>query len=79
MKTIAITIGEDVLQRIDEFVAKNGPKAGNRSNFIRLAVQDYLSRLERLAEEERETEIFRRHRKQLHREAIALVKEQAKL
>lgn len=77
MKTIAVTIEEDMLKRIDHFASERGSKAGRRSNFIRKAVQDYLSRLERLAEEERETEIFRRHRKLLHRQAVVLVKEQA--
>ena len=73
MKTIAISVDEDMLRRID------GLGTGvNRSQLIRKAVQEYLAHLERVAEEEREREIFKRHRRKLERQAIALVKEQAK-
>ena len=47
MKTIAITIEEDILQRIDKLASQSSGAAGNRSRFIR--------------------------------EALALIKEQAKL
>ncbi len=77
MKTIAITIDEDILIRIDK-LAGNGDGGGNRSKVIREAVREYLSRVEQVAEEGREGEIFRRHRTQLRRQAVALVKEQAK-
>lgn len=73
MKTIAISIDEDMLRRIDLLGA-----ATNRSQLIRKAVQEYLTHLERVGEEEREREIFKRHRRTLERQAIALVKEQAK-
>jgi len=71
MKTIAITIDDDVLNRIDHV-------AGNRSEFIRKAVHDYLAQIERLEEEQRERKVFKQNRERLRREAIALVKEQAK-
>ena len=73
MKTIAISIDEDMLRRIDRLSV-----GVNRSQLIRKAVQDYLTHLERIAEEEREREIFKRNRGRLERQAIALVKEQAK-
>ena len=79
MKTIAITIDDYMLQRIDHIVADNGVTRRNRSQIIRQAIQEYLERMERLAEEEREREIFQRHRQRLARQATALVKEQAKL
>lgn len=79
MKTIAITIDEDMLQRIDRLVAAGAAAARNRSQIIRQALQEFVARRERLAEEEREREIFRRHRQRLARQANALVKEQAKL
>ena len=79
MKTIAITIDEHTLHRIDHFVAAGGATSRNRSQIIRQAVQEYLERRERLAEEEREREIFQRHRQRLARQAAALVKEQARL
>ena len=78
MKTIAITIDEHTLQRIDRFVADEATDHKNRSQIIRLAIREYAERLERKAEEEREREIFRRHRQRLTRQATALVKEQAK-
>ena len=77
MKTIAITIEEDSLERIDR-LNMQGAEASNRSRVISTAVKEYLQRVERLAEEEREREIFRRNRGKLSRQAEALVKEQAK-
>lgn len=77
MKTIAIAIDENVVQRIDHFVAEGGTVWRNRSQIIRQAVQEYVERLERLAEEERERAIFRKHRQRLAHQAEALVKEQA--
>ena len=76
MKTIAITIEEDILERIDRLNSERA-EAPNRSRVIRTAVKEYLQRVERLAEEEQEREIFRRHRGKLSRQAAALVKEQA--
>ena len=79
MKTIAITIEEDTLQRIDKLASKNSAVSGNRSRFIREALQEHLSRVERQADDEHEREIIKRHRKLLQQEALALIKEQAKL
>jgi len=76
MKTIAITIEDELLNRIDN-VAGRLPQRTNRSKVIREAVRDYLSRMERASEEEREQEIFRTNRKLLARQAAALLKEQA--
>jgi hypothetical protein len=41
-------------------------------------VREHVSRLERLAEEEREAAIIRRHAGRLAREAARLVRDQAK-
>lgn len=70
MKTIAITIDEAMLQRVDRMAA-------NRSELIRAAVKEYLDRLERAAAEEHEAAVFRRHRTRLERDARAAVVEQA--
>jgi metal-responsive CopG/Arc/MetJ family transcriptional regulator len=78
MKTIAITIEEDILDRIDRIAGRDRTHGNNRSHFIREAVRHYLERIERETEEEREREIFRRHRGRLARQAAALIKEQAK-
>ena len=77
MKTIAITIDDDTLRRIDE-LTESSSSAGNRSQFIREAVRERLRQIERLSEEKREKEIFRRNRQRLQRQALALIKEQAK-
>ena len=76
MKTIAISMDENLLRGIDRFAAS---RTGlNRSRVIRDAVGRYLSDVERLAEEDRESEIFRKNRSRLARQTAALVKEQAK-
>jgi len=77
MKTIAITIDDDILDRIDHLMERL-PQRTNRSKIIREAVREYLVRVERTHEEEREREIFRKNRKLLERQAEVLVKEQAK-
>jgi metal-responsive CopG/Arc/MetJ family transcriptional regulator len=76
MKTIAITIDEETLARVDRLAGRGGGK--NRSQVIRRAVHDYVSRAERMAEHEREDAIVRRHRARLARQAAALVRQQAK-
>lgn len=76
MKTIAITIDDDTLERM----ARIGGRAGamNRSALVREAVRQYVSRLERAADEEREASIMRRHRARLDKQAHAAVRMQAK-
>jgi metal-responsive CopG/Arc/MetJ family transcriptional regulator len=76
MKTIAITIDEDTLRRIDKANSATGSTNANRSLFIREAIKDHLSRIEKAAEEAREGHIFKRNRRKLHRQAVALIKEQ---
>ena len=77
MKTIAITIDEETLERIGRLSARVGAAGRNRSQLIREAVKDYVARLERTAEEEREAAIVRRHRVRLARQATAAIKTQA--
>ena len=78
MKTIAITIDDDTLQRVDRLVGLNSQAGYGRSRVIRQAVREYVARLERVAEEQHEAAIVRRHRGRLARQASALVREQAK-
>lgn len=78
MKTIAITIEEPMLERVDRLASGPGRKKRNRSQIIREAVREYVSRVEQLAQEEREAAIVRRHRVPLARQAQALVRAQAK-
>ena len=78
MKTIAITIDEGVLDRVDRLAARKGGTGGNRSRLIGQAVSEYIARLEGLADDERESAIVRRHRGHLDRQARALVRAQTK-
>ena len=78
MKTIAITIDEPTLKRIDRLKAESTIPFKSRSEVIRQAALEFVSRLESLAEEERERNIFRRKRKRLNRQSLELIKEQAK-
>ena len=78
MKTIAITIDEATLASVDRLVGRERRAGKNRSQLIRQAVADYISRLERLAEDQREDLILRRHRGRLARQTSALVRAQAK-
>ncbi len=79
MKTIAITIEESALEQIDCLARRGRGKRRNRSKLIRQALQEYMDRLERQAQEEREREIYHRHHRMLNRQAAALIREQAKL
>lgn len=79
MKTIAISIDESALERIDRISVPGRKKRRNRSEVIRRAVQEYIARLERMAQEEKEDKIIRRHHRKLNRQAAALIREQAKL
>ena len=72
MKTIAISIDDETIARVDRL------GRGNRSRVIREAVREYVARLERLADDERESAIVRKHRGRLARQAAALVRAQAK-
>lgn len=75
MKTIAISIDEPTLERIDELANRRGM---NRSEVIREAAQDYIAEKEAETEEERERKIFRRHKNKLKKQTDALIREQAK-
>lgn len=78
MKTIAITIDEETVQRLERLSRRQGRGRPNRSKLIRDAVNDYLARLERASDDEREAAIVRRHRGRLAQQAAAAVKAQAK-
>ena len=77
MRTIAISIDDETLAQVDRLAARVSGVA-NRSHVIRQAVREYASRLEQLAEDEREARIVRQHRGRLARQARALVGQQAK-
>ncbi len=77
MKTIAITIDESTLKHIDRLKTDRSTPFRSRSEVIRQATQEFVSRLETSTEEDREREIFRRNRKRLHRQSLELIKEQA--
>ena len=68
----------ETLDRLDRLASRQGSGRANRSRLIRQAVQEYVTRLERAADDEREAEVVRRHRGRLGRQASALVRAQAK-
>jgi metal-responsive CopG/Arc/MetJ family transcriptional regulator len=76
MKTIAISIDEPTLERIDHLAKRRGM---NRSEVVREATQEYVAEKEAESEEERERKIFRRHKTKLKKQTAALIGEQAKL
>jgi metal-responsive CopG/Arc/MetJ family transcriptional regulator len=82
MKTIAITIDEASLAAVDRLARasrrrRGRGKAGNRSEVIRQAVQEYLARRQRREREEQDRRALRAHRDEIERQAAALVAEQA--
>ncbi len=79
MKTIAISIGESALLKLDRLAARTNGKRLNRSEVIRRAVEEYISRLEDRRKEEQDEQVIRRHYKKFNRQAAALIREQARL
>jgi Arc/MetJ-type ribon-helix-helix transcriptional regulator len=77
MKTIAITIDEETLARIDELTASSD-RFGSRSALVRDALAAYVAREQRIVEEKRERQVVRRHRRSLNEQLEALVDEQAR-
>jgi len=73
MKTIAITIDEETLARVDRL-----GKGRDRSKLIRQAVREFVTHLELAAQHEHEAGIIKMHRHRIARQGRALVKEQAK-
>ena len=78
MKSIAITIGEDLLRKMDHLLDQPDCRWKSRSELVRKAILGYLSQLEKSLEEQRERAIFKSHRATLKRQAEALVREQAR-
>lgn len=78
MKNIAITIDEPTLRAVDRLVRSRDGRFTNRSAVLREAAKRLVAETEHEKELEREREIFRRHRRQLARDAAALVRAQAR-
>jgi len=75
MRTIAISIDEATLKGVDR-AAKT--LDANRSKVVRVALAEYLAKLERQRQEASDREAFARNRARLRAQARALVTEQAK-
>lgn len=75
MKSIAITIDEDLLRGLDRLGQGRG--RANRSELIRRAVRQFLELAARHAREEKERPIVRRNKARLNAEAAALIGDQA--
>ncbi len=76
MKTIAVTIDEETLDRVDE-LASSSNRYSSRSALVRAALAGYVARERRLREEDRERRIIAAHKESLADELTALVAEQA--
>ncbi|MBI1963613.1 MAG: ribbon-helix-helix protein, CopG family [Candidatus Rokubacteria bacterium] len=76
MKTIAVTVDDATLKVLDELTTGAGRRRA-RSALVRAALREFVARERRRVSEEREREIFRRHRKQLAREGRLLIEGQA--
>ena len=86
VKTIAISIEENMLQRLRELAAApaeedraNPRRRRSISEIVREALRGYLARCEKHRREESDRLVFARHRKLLRQQAAILVDEQAKL
>lgn len=77
MKTIAVSIDEATLKRLDELTGPQ-PRRRNRSALVRIALRGFVEREQKRQVEAQEAEIFRKHRKRLARQARALVARQAR-
>jgi metal-responsive CopG/Arc/MetJ family transcriptional regulator len=85
MKTIAISIEEDLLDRLDRLArARHAARDSrstrarrpNRSEVVRDAVREFVLRQHRQQQEIRDREVVAAHRDRLARQLEALVKEQ---
>ena len=75
MKTIAVTIDDETLDRVDELASSD--QYSSRSALVRAALAGYVARERRLREEDRERRIIQEHKESLADELTALVAEQA--
>ena len=76
MKTIAVTIDEETLGRVDE-LRSSSDRYPSRSALVRAALAGFVARERRLREEDRERRIIQEHKEVLADELAALVAEQA--
>lgn len=82
MRTIAISIDEASLAAVDRLAQAAGRRRGagkkaNRSEVVRQAVREFLTRSRKQEREERDRRILSAHRDQIERQGAALVAEQA--
>ncbi len=73
MQSIAISIDEPTLKKIDKLCKVED---ASRSELIRKALHDFLAWRERLAGEQREYEIIKKHYRELNRDALAALEDQ---
>jgi len=77
MKTIAVTVDEATLRLLDELAsAASGRRT--RSALVRAALRQFAESERRRETEDREREIFRKHRKRLAQQARLLIRDQAR-
>jgi metal-responsive CopG/Arc/MetJ family transcriptional regulator len=77
VKTIAVTIDEATLKLLDELAAGQSGRR-TRSALVRAALRQFAENERRREVEEREREIFRKHRRQLAQQTRVLIRDQAR-
>jgi len=77
MKTIAVTVDEATLRLLDE-LASGASGRRTRSALVRAALRQFAESERRRETEDREREIFRKHRKRLAQQARLLIRDQAR-
>lgn len=75
MKTIAI---DEATSKLLDKLAQISLRRRGRSALVRTAVRQYAERQRRFALEAKDGEVYRKNRKRLAQQAIALVSEQAR-
>lgn len=78
MKTIAITIEELTLRLLDQITATS-PRWRSRSVLVHAAVREFAAQEQQRDREAQDHGVLHKHRKQLARQARALIAEQARL
>ncbi len=79
MKTIAISIEEQMVSSLDRLAHASDVPRMSRSAIVRRALSEYLARHEQALREEHERKVISKNKELLNRQAEALVAEQAEL
>ncbi len=77
MKTIAITVDDETIELIDELFRSTN-EFRSRSALMRTALREYAAQVRKRKQEERETAVIQKHKKELDKQLEVLISEQAR-